>query len=157
MEHHLDQTDLGILKLLQEDSRLTHKEIAYRLHKTITPIHARVRRLQDEGYIKRYTALVDPKKIGRGLMAYTQVGLKEHSQKTLKTFMEEVVKLPEVMECYHMTGNFDFLLRIAVKDMDEYNRLLMEKLSNLPDVGTMESLFVMSEAKHETAYQLKSI
>ena len=154
MNHDLDQTDTGILNLLQTDARLSHKELANRLNKTVTPIHVRVRRLQNDGYIKRYAAILDPKKIDRGLIAYTQVQLKEHSQKKLMAFSEEVIKLTEVMECYHMTGAFDFLLRIAIKDMDEYNQLLMNKLSNLPDVGMMQSFFVMSEAKNETAYSL---
>jgi len=149
-----DETDIGILSLLQEDARLTHKELAHRLHKSITPIHIRVKRLQDEGYIRRYTALVDPKKIGRGLVGYIQVQLVKHSEESLTTFMTEVVKLAEVMECYHMTGAFDFLLRIAIKDMDEYNKLLMKKLANLPGVGMMQSFFVMSEAKYETAYAI---
>ncbi|MCC8424382.1 Lrp/AsnC family transcriptional regulator [Mucilaginibacter sp. UR6-11] len=153
--HELDPTDIGILRLLQEDARLSHKEIGERLHKTITPIHARVKRLQEEGYIKRYAAILDPKMIGRGLIAYTQVQLKQHSQQSLLAFQDEVVKLPEVMECYHMTGAFDFLLRIAISDMDEYNQLVMNKLSKLPDVGMMQSFFVMSEAKHETAYPLR--
>ena len=154
MNQNLDQTDIGILNLLQTDARLSHKELAHRLNKTVTPIHVRVRRLQSDGYIKRYAAIVDPKKIGRDLIAYTQVQLKEHSQKSLMAFSAEIIKLTEVMECYHMTGAFDFLLRIAIKDMDEYNQLLMNKLSNLPDVGTMQSFFVMSEAKNETAYML---
>lgn len=154
MNQNLDQTDIGILNLLQTDARLSHKELAHRLNKTVTPIHVRVRRLQNDGYIKRYAAIIDPKKIGRDLIAYTQVQLKEHSQKSLMAFSAEIIKLTEVMECYHMTGAFDFLLRIAIKDMDEYNQLLMNKLSNLPDVGTMQSFFVMSEAKNETAYTL---
>jgi DNA-binding Lrp family transcriptional regulator len=153
----LDDTDIGILKLLQQDARLSHKELAHRLHKSVTPIHLRVRRLQEEGYIKRYTVLVEPKKIGVNLIAYTQVQLKEHSQESLKAFQAEVVKLKEVMECYHLTGIFDFLLRIAIRDMDEYNDLLMNKLSKLPDVGTMQSFFVMSEAKRETGYTIEKI
>jgi Lrp/AsnC family leucine-responsive transcriptional regulator len=88
------------------------------------------------------------------LVAYTQVQVKEHSQVVLLAFQKLVIELPEVMECYHMTGAFDFLLRIAIKDMNEYNELLMNKLSKLPDVGTMQSFFVMSEAKNETAYIL---
>ncbi len=151
----LDDTDLGILKLLQSDARLTHKEIAYRLHKTVTPIHVRIKRLQKDGYIKKYTAIIDPKKIGKGLIAYTQVQLKVHSQENLIDFQSEVIKLSEVMECYHMTGAFDFLLKIAINDMDEYQKLLMHKLSKLPDVGVMQSFFVMSEAKNETAFVLK--
>lgn len=154
MDNNLDKTDIGILKLLERDGNLSHKEIAYQLHKTVTPIHARIKRLREEGYIKRYTVIVDHKKVNRGLIAYTQVQLKQHSQESLKAFMGEVVTLPEVMECYHMTGPFDFLLRIAIRDMDEYNRVLIDKLSKLPDVGNMQSLFVMSEAKHETGYML---
>lgn len=150
----LDPTDTGILRLLQNDARLTHKELGQRLHKSVTPIHARVRRLQEEGYIKRYAAILDPKKIGRGLIVYTQVQLKQHAQESLLAFQAEVIKLPEVMECYHMTGAFDFLLRIAISDMDEYNHLVMDKLSILPDVGMMQSFFVMSEAKNESAYEL---
>ena len=157
INHQLDQTDIGILELLQKDARLTHKEIAHRLHKTVTPIHLRVRKLQEEGFIKRYAAIIDPKKIGRGLIAYTQVQVKQHSQESLMAFQTEVVKLNEVMECYHMTGAFDFLLRIAIADMDEYNQVLMKKLSRLPDVGNLQSLFVMSEAKNETAYSFNNI
>ncbi len=149
-----DQTDLGILSLLQHDARLTHKELGYRLHKTITPIHARVKKLEEQGYIKGYAAIIEPKKIGLTLIAYTQVQLKQHSQQSLLAFQQEVVKLPEVMECYHMTGAFDFLLRIAIADMDAYSLLLTTKLSNLPDVGTMQSFFVMSEVKNETAFPL---
>lgn len=154
INNKLDPTDKGILSLLQGDARLTHKELGDRLHKTVTPIHVRVRRLEEEGYIKRYAAIVNPKKIGRGLIAYTQVQLKQHSQESLKNFQIEAIKLSEIMECYHMTGAFDFLLRIAISDMDEYNLLVMNKLSKLPDVGMMQSFFVMSEAKNETAYPL---
>ncbi len=154
MKNELDQTDIGILKLLQEDARLTHKELAARLNKSVTPIHIRIKRLQDEGYIKRYAAILNPKKINRGLIAYMQVQLKVHSEHSLRTFQKEAIKLQEVMECYHMTGAFDFLLRIAIGDMNEYNDVLMNKLANLPDVGTMQSFFVLSEGKNESAYHL---
>jgi DNA-binding Lrp family transcriptional regulator len=154
MSYQLDQIDKNILQLLQDDARLSNKQIALRLHRSLTPIHVRVRRLQNEGYIKRYTAILDPAKIDRGLTAYTQVQLKEHSQETLLRFQHEVVKLNEVMECHHMTGAFDFLLRIAIRDMNEYNEMLMGKLAKLPDVGMMQSFFVMSEIKNETTYML---
>jgi DNA-binding Lrp family transcriptional regulator len=153
----LDPTDIGILRLLQQDARLSHKEIGACLHKTITPIHARIKRLEEEGYIKRYAAIVNPKKIGRKLIAYTQVQLKQHAQESLLAFQDEVIKFGEVMECYHMTGAFDFLLRIAIADMEEYNQLVMNKLSKLPDVGMMQSFFVMSEAKNETAFDLTKL
>lgn len=155
MQHkRLDKEDFAILELLQRDGQMTHKEIGYRLHKSVTPVHLRIRRLEDEGYIKAYVALLDHKKIGRGLIGYTQVYLKEHSREALQAFQDEVVRFPEVLECYHMTGVFDFLLRIAISDMDAYNELLMTKLSRLPDVGNMQSFFVLSAAKQETAYPL---
>jgi DNA-binding Lrp family transcriptional regulator len=153
--NQLDKEDIAILELLQRDAHMTHKEIGKRLHKSVTPIHLRIKRLEDEGYIRQYVAIVDPEKIGRGLIAYTHVQLKEHSLGALKSFQQEVIKLPEVMECYHMTGSFDFLLRIAIRDMNEYNALLMTRLSDLPDVGNMQSFFVLSSAKKETAYPVQ--
>ena len=154
MSYVLDDIDCHILRLLQEDARLSNKQLAHRLHRSANPIYLRVKRLQDEGYIKRYTVIVDPKKIGRGLVAYTQVQLKEHSLDALLTFQLEVIKLSEVMECYHMSGEFDFLLRIAIKDMDQYNELLIKKLSKLQDLGMVQTFFVLSEAKRETAYDI---
>ncbi len=155
MAYELDDIDKSILALLQDDSRLSNKQLAHYLHRSPNPIYVRVKRLQDEGYIKRYTATLDAKEIGRGVTVYTRVKVKEHSQKSLKAFMQEVVKVNEVMECYHMAGDFDFILKIAVRDLDGYNKLLIEKLSNLPDVGTMESTFVMSEVKYETRYNIE--
>jgi Lrp/AsnC family leucine-responsive transcriptional regulator len=152
INNQLDKIDHGILNLLQKDAKITHKAIAHLLNISPTPIHVRVKRLEDEGYINRYVAIVDHKKIGRGLLAYTQVQIKPHSQENLAAFRDEAVKLNEVMECSHLTGKFDFLLKIAVHDMDEYNDLLMNKLAKLPKVDNMESLFVMSQAKQETAY-----
>jgi DNA-binding Lrp family transcriptional regulator len=152
INNQLDDIDLGILSLLEKDSRTAHKEIAYAFNKSVTAIHVRIKRLLDEGYIKKYTVIVDHKKVGRGLIAYTQVQITQHSHSSLYDFQREVIKLKEVMECSHMTGAFDFLLKIAIRDMEEYNVLLMNKLSKLPDVAKMESFFVMSEAKHETGY-----
>jgi len=154
INNELDKIDVGILNLLQKDAKITHKGIAYTLNISPTPVHVRVKRLEEEGYIKRYVALVDHKKVGRSLVAYTQVQVKPHTEENLSAFLEEVVKLNEVMECSHLTGKFDFLLKIAVWDMDEYNELLRHKLAKLPKVDNMESMFVMSQAKSETGYSL---
>lgn len=154
MKYILDSVDKGILELLQKNSRLTHKEIAAKLNKSVTPIHVRIRRLQDEGFIKKYTAILDPKLISKQLTVFTQIQLKEHHQNALVNFMEEAVKIVDVMECYHMTGAFDILLKVCVKDMEEYTAVISNKLSNLPHVGTVQSVFVLTEAKRETAYSL---
>ena len=153
--HVLDSIDLRILQLLQHDARLTNKEVADKLGKSVTPVYERIKRLEDEGYITRYVALVNKDLIGKHLTAFTTVQLKEHSATALRGFEKEVVKFPEVMECYHMTGRFDFLIKMAIKDMKEYNELLMGKLATLPNVGGLETFFVLSEGKNETAYALE--
>lgn len=157
IKNQLDDIDIGILELLQKDARITHKAIARTLNLSVTPVHVRIKRLEDEGYIRRYVALIDHKKVGRGLIAYTQVQVKPHTQENLLAFVEEVTKLKEVMECSHLTGKFDFLLKIAVRDMDEYNHLLIHVLARLPKVDNMESLFVMSQPKNDTAVPLGGI
>jgi Lrp/AsnC family leucine-responsive transcriptional regulator len=153
--HPLDSTDTRILQLLQHDARLTNKEVADKLGKSVTPVYERIKRLEEEGYITRYVALVNKDLIGKHLTAFTTVQLKEHSAAALRGFEKEVVKFPEVMECYHMTGRFDFLIKMAIRDMKEYNELLMGKLATLPNVGGLETFFVLSEGKKETAYALE--
>ncbi|MBB6237446.1 DNA-binding Lrp family transcriptional regulator [Pedobacter sp. AK013] len=150
----LDQVDIEILKLLQHDAALTHKEVALKLHKSIATIHERIRRLKEQGYIKRIVAILDRKKINSNLIAFSHVLLKEHTAKTLIEFETEVSKFAEVMECLQMTGAHDFILRIATKDMDAYHEFLRNKLATLPNITTVQSYFVLSEPKSETAYPL---
>lgn len=150
----LDQTDVRILQLLQNDARLTNKEIADKLGKTVTPIYERIKWMEQEGYIQRYVAVLDKNKIEKTLVAYTNVQLKEHSHPMLKAFERDIVKFDEVMECNHMTGIYDYLLKIVVKDMNEYQGFIVNKLAKLPNIGTVQSGFVMTEVKHETAYKI---
>jgi DNA-binding Lrp family transcriptional regulator len=150
----LDQTDVRILQLLQQDARLTNKEIAGKLGKTVTPIYERIKWLEQEGYIQHYVAVLDKNKIDKNLVAFTNVQLKEHSHPMLKSFEKDIVKFDEVMECYHMTGLYDYLLKIAVKDMNEYQGFIVNKLAKLPNIGTVQSSFMMTEVKHETAYTI---
>lgn len=149
----LDATDVEILKLLQADAELTNKEIAAKLYKSIATIHERVRRLKEQRFIKRTVAIVDGKKVNRGLIAFSHVLLNDHAADTLTTFEREVVKFPEVMECFQMTGSFDFLLRIATSDMDAYHAFY-RKLAAFPNITTVQSFFVLSETKSDTAYPL---
>lgn len=150
----LDQTDLALLRLLQTDATLTNKELASKLHKSIATIHERIRRLKEQGYIKKVVAILDRKKIDRGLIAFSQVLLKDHTSDTLYAFENEVSKFPEVMECLQMTGANDFILRIATKDMDSYHLFLRNKLATLPNITTVQSFFVLSEPKSDTAYPI---
>lgn len=150
----LDHIDIQILQLLQHDARITTKEIADKLGKSITPIYERIKKLEEAGYIKGYVALLNKDMVDRTLVAFTTVQLKEHSQSALRGFEREGTKFQEVMECYHLTGQFDFLLKIALKDMNEYNAFLMNKLATLPNIGAVQTFFVLSESKLETAYAL---
>lgn len=150
----LDATDIEILRLLQQDAELTNKEISYKLHKSVAAIHERIRRLKEQGYIKRTVVILDREKINKALIAFSHVLLKDHSANTLSSFEKEVVKFPEVMECFQMTGSFDFILRIATTDMNAYH-IFYRKLAALPDIATVQSFFVLSETKSDTAYPLQ--
>ncbi|MBO9203345.1 MULTISPECIES: Lrp/AsnC family transcriptional regulator [Niastella] len=154
MEDRLDQIDTQILDLLQHDARVTTKELADKLGLTITPVSVRIKKLEEAGYIKRYVAILDRDKVGKSLIAFTSIQLREHSQTALRNFEQKSVKFKEVMECYRLTGNFDFLLKIAIRDMKEYNDFLMNKLATLPNIGSVQTYFVLSEGKSETAYPL---
>jgi len=147
----LDDTDIRILQILQDNARLTNKEIGARLFKSASTINDRIRRMQDKGYIKKYVAVLDSKMIGRGFTAFTHVHLKDHSKEIITHFEEEIVKLPEVLECYHMSGQYDFILRVAVRDLDAYHIFLMNNLFEKFSIGSIESTFVMREAKAEMA------
>lgn len=150
----LDHYDLRILQLLQHDARLTNKEIADKIGKSVSPVYERIRKLEAEGIILQYVAVLDKKKIDKSLTAYTHVQLKEHADHMMKSFEKEVIRIPEVMECYHMTGQYDFLLKVASRDMDEYYSFIISKIAKLPNVGTVQSFFVLFEAKKETAYRI---
>ncbi|MFC0184024.1 Lrp/AsnC family transcriptional regulator, leucine-responsive regulatory protein [Pseudarcicella hirudinis] len=150
----LDIIDKEILKHLQADAHLTTKELASRLNLSPTPVYERVRRLEKEGIIKSYVALVDREKIEKDLMVFCNIRLKEHAQEAGAKFVQQIVQLEEVMECYNISGEYDFMIKIIVKDMREYQSFLMNKLASLANIGSTHSIFVMSEIKYETAYKV---
>jgi Lrp/AsnC family leucine-responsive transcriptional regulator len=147
MNPHLDPIDLGILNLLQEDGRLTNKELAYTLNKTISPIFDRRKRLEEMGYIKRYVAVLDREKITSSIIVFPQITLNNHGEDALSTFQEKVIEYPEVLEVYHITGTFDFLLKIVIPDMYAYNAFLRNKISPMANVGSVHSALVISQSK----------
>lgn len=146
----LDPIDRNILQLLQEDAFLTTKEIAAQVNMSTTPVFERVKRLERDGYILRYTALLDRRKVGLPMLVFCDVSLKEHNRDYLLRFEQEVAGLPEVLECHHTAGAFDYLLKVVVSDMDDYQRFLKEKLAALENIGRVQSHFVMTEVKHST-------
>ena len=153
----LDKDDIRILQILQYDSRMTNKEIADKIGKSVSPVYERIRKLENDGIIVQYVALLNRRKINRGLCAYVNVQLKEHAAEMMTAFEKEVVQFSEVMECYHMTGQFDFLLKVIVKDMDVYYSFMIDKLATLGNVGTVQSFFVLNEAKKDVAFKLDDL
>jgi Lrp/AsnC family leucine-responsive transcriptional regulator len=154
MKKKLDKFDMGILNALQKDCRISCKKIGVQIGLSETPVQIRIQHMIEDGYIKRFTAILDAKKVGYGLIGYVQVKLVEHTEESLTNFMTEAVKLNEVKECYHMSGAYDFLMRVAISDMDEYSQILLKKLAKLPGKPHFESFFVMSEGKCDTGYIL---
>lgn len=152
----LDKIDCSILELLQHDAKLTNKEIADKLGKTTTPIFERIKKLENENVIIKYMAIVNREKVGKHLVAFTNVQLKEHSQSMILAFEKNIVLLPEVMEAYHMTGLYDYLLKIIVSDMKEYQEFIVNKLAKLSNIGTVQSSFIMTEVKSELGIKIKS-
>tara|TARA_R110002124_G_scaffold36689_1_gene118139 strand:- start:185 stop:661 length:477 start_codon:yes stop_codon:yes gene_type:complete len=152
--HNLDETDNKILRLLQQDSTYKTRELAEKLNLSYTPVYERVRRLEKDGVIKRYVALVDREKVGKKLMAFCNIALKEHSKVMGEKFVSAVVAMPEVMECFNISGDYDFLLKIVVEDMSQYQQFLMQKLGSLDNIGSTHSLFVMGEIKNSTALEM---
>jgi Lrp/AsnC family leucine-responsive transcriptional regulator len=154
MKKKLDKFDIGILHELQRDCRISCKKIGSQIGLSETPVQVRIQHMVEGGYIKKFTAILDAKKLGYGLIGYVQAKLVEHTEESLTNFMTEAVKLKEVKECYHMSGAYDFLMRVAISDMDEYSQILLKKLAKLPGKPHFESFFVMSEGKCEMAYNL---
>lgn len=144
----MDKIDSHILKLLQLDAKKTTKEIAAVLGMTITPVHERIKKLEKNGYISRYTINIDRNKLGTSMIAFCSVSLKNHERAHIEEFEQEVQLLPEVTECYHIGGMFDYLLKVLVRDMDEYRSFISKKLADLDNIGNVQSSFVMGEIKH---------
>jgi Lrp/AsnC family leucine-responsive transcriptional regulator len=150
----MDQTDKKLLQLLQKDATLTHKQLAGLLNLSISPIHERIKRLERSGLIDRYVAILSPEKVNKSLKAFTNVTLKEHSKPFLLQFEKEIKAIHEVVECYHMAGVFDYLLKILVKDMNEYQSVVMNKLAAMENIHNVQSSFVMTEIVYSTEVPL---
>jgi Lrp/AsnC family leucine-responsive transcriptional regulator len=149
----LDDTDRDILRFLQQDAKLTTKELASRLNLSPTPVYERIRRLENEGVIKKYVALVDREKVGRGLMVLCNIRLKEHAKEAGAKFVNAIIEMIEVTECLNISGDYDFLIKVVVKDMREYQSFIMNKLASLDNIGSTQSIFVMGEIKNDPSFE----
>jgi len=150
----LDSTDLSILKLLQHNARLTIKEIAAKLNLSTTPIFDRMKRMEKEKVIDRYVAIVNPEKVGKSIFAFVDISLKEHARPEVEAFVNQVLALKEVMECYHVTGAADFVLKVSLDNMEAYNEFVLDKLSIVKNIGKLETRFCLSVRKFSTELPL---
>lgn len=148
----LDDTDKKLLEFIQEDGKLTTKELASRLNLSPTPVYERIKRLEKDGVIKKYVALIDREKIGQDLMVLCNIRLKEHEKEVGANFVKQIVEMPEVIECLNISGDYDFLIKVVVHDMREYQSFIMNKLATLENIGSTQSIFVMGEIKNETCF-----
>ena len=143
----LDEKDKAILRLLQADAKITVREIAAKVHLSTTPVHERIKRMEDTGVILRYATLVNHAKVKKGLMAICYVSLKEHNKRSGAKFIKTVHELPEITECYIISGEFDFMLKVAVENMDDYYDFHVNKLGQVENIGHVQSTFVMGTIK----------
>ncbi len=143
----LDSKDIAILQLLQKNARITVKEISDQMHLSTTPVHERIKRMEANGVIKQYATLLDHTKVKKSLMVICYVSLKEHSKNAGVKFIETMQVLPEVIECYSISGEFDFMLKVVCGDMNAYYDFHVNKLSQIENMGHVQSVFVMGIIK----------
>ncbi len=143
----LDSKDLSILKMLQENARATVKEISAAIHLSTTPVHERIKRMEESGVIKKYATMVDRTAVKKGLMVICYVSLKEHSKNAGNKFIKTIHELTEVVECFSISGEFDFLLKVLCEDMNAYYNFHVNKLSPIENMGHVQSVFVMGVVK----------
>lgn len=153
----LDKIDIDILTILQKDSTLTVKDIAKRVGLSSTPTFERIKNMEAAGVINKYVTLLDGEKIGFLLIVYCNIILKEQSKKGLQDFEKAVSKFPEIMEVISLSGTYDYMLKIAAKDIATYNDFVVNKLSDIKNIGQYHSNIVMSIPKYETAYPLANL
>jgi DNA-binding Lrp family transcriptional regulator len=143
----LDSKDLSILRLLQHNARITVKEISEKIHLSTTPVHERIKRMEESGVIKQYATLLDHSKVRKGLMVICYVSLKQHSKNAGAKFIKTINELHEVIECFSISGEFDFMLKVVTEDMNSYYDFHVNRLSQVENMGHVQSVFVMGIVK----------
>ena len=145
----LDSKDMEILRALQHNARLSNKELSAKVHLSTTPTYERVKRLEKLGFIKEYATILDEAKLNKGFAVFCSIKLRRINSEYANAFTDMIKKVPEVTECYNISGSFDYLLRVQVADMRSYQKLLLEVVGRHENIDSMESTFVMEEIKHD--------
>jgi Lrp/AsnC family leucine-responsive transcriptional regulator len=151
---NLDAIDKKLLKLVQTDSKKTTKELSLKLNLSVTAVYERIKKLEREGIIDKYVVLLNRSKVEKGFVVFCHLKLIQHTKEFLTKFESRVIQLHEVLECHHVSGDYDYILKIVVKDMEEYREFLVTKLTTLEHIGSTHSTFMISEVKYTTAIEL---
>lgn len=146
----LDKIDKKLLRLLQKDSKQTTKQLSLQLNLSPTAVYERIKKLEKEGVIKKYVALVDKNKVNKSFQIFCHIKLLQHSLEYLKHFEEEILKLDEVTECFHVSGDFDYIVKIYVSDMESYREFMVTKLTTIAYIGSTHSIFTINQVKDTT-------
>ena len=150
----MDAIDKKLLGLLQKDTKKTTKELSMVLNHSVTAVYERIKKLEREGVIKKYVALLDRNKVEKACVVFCHIKLIQHTKDLIHTFESEVVKLEEVSECFHVSGDYDYILKVNVKDMEEFREFMVTKLTGLQHIGSTHSSFMIGEVKNSTAFTL---
>ncbi|WP_411767141.1 Lrp/AsnC family transcriptional regulator [Winogradskyella sp. A3E31] len=149
-----DKTDRQLLKLLQSDNKQTTKKLAYQLNLSVTAVYERIKKLENNGVINKYVALLDRKKVNKDFVAFCHIKLVQHTKEYVVKFEREVTQLNEVLECYHISGDYDYLLKVVVGDMEAFRDFMVKKLTTINHIGSTHSMFMINEVKHTTAIEV---
>lgn len=150
----LDKTDLKLIGLLQNDSKQTTKQLSLQLNLSVTAVYERVKKLEKEKIIKKYVALIDRNKIEKSFLVFCHIKLIQHTKEYVTNFEKEVLKLSEVAECFHVSGEYDYILKVYVKDMESFRDFMITKLTVIKHIGSTHSTFTIGEVKNTTAISL---
>lgn len=151
---HLDATDKQLLQYLQADSKQTNKELSNKLNLSVTAVYERIKKLERSGVISKYVSLIDKKKVDKAFVTFCSIKLVQHSKDYVIDFEKEVANLDEVLECYHISGDYDYLLKVLVSDMEEFREFMVKKLTSISHIGSTHSAFMINEVKHTTTIKL---
>ncbi|MEJ6674913.1 MAG: Lrp/AsnC family transcriptional regulator [Flavobacteriales bacterium] len=150
----LDTTDKHLINLLQKDSKQTTKQLSLQLNLSVTAVYERVKKLENRRVIEKYVAIINKNKIEKSFLVFCHLKLIQHAKEYVTTFEREVLKLEEVSECFHVSGDYDYILKIYVKDMEAYRNFMLTKLTTIKYIGSTHSTFAIEEVKNTTAIHL---
>ena len=150
----LDSIDRKLLFLLQKDSKVTTKQLSLKLDLSVTAVYERIKKLERGGVIEKYVAVVNKEKVEKSFVVFCHIKLVQHSNEYITKFESEVVQLVEVLECFNVSGDYDYILKVVVKNMKAYREFINTKLTKLQHIGSTHSTFIISELKNSTEIQV---